>query len=184
MKKYTIISLLAILLIIGCKGLFFESEPSNTAVGNFMELWTTYNEKYAVFEQRGVDWDEQFAIYRPQVDENTSDEELHDIITAMLASLDDGHVSLFAPNEPFWNGHQEFREPTALGLFSFDLITNTYLNGDFTNLSNQIVYGIINNDIGYIFINHFRGDELLVIDEILEGMKGHLKTRLRLYRTI
>jgi len=171
MKKYIIICLLSILLIMGCKGLFFESEPANTPVGNFMELWTTFSEKYAVFEQRNVDWDEQFAIYKPQVDENTSDDDLHNVLTSMLASLDDGHVSLFAPGKEFWNGHQEFREPTALGLFSFDLIVNTYLGGDFTNLSNQIVYGVINNEIGYIFINHFRGDELSVIDEILEGMK-------------
>jgi len=172
MKKYTTLSLLFVFLMIGCKSLFFESEPANTPVGNFMELWTTFNEKYAVFEQRNVDWDGQFAIYSPQVDENSSDEELHDILTAMMATLDDGHVSLYAPNEPFWNGHQEFREPTALGLFSGDLILNTYLSGDFINFSNQIFYGTVsNNDVGYMFINHFRGDELVIIDEILEGMK-------------
>ncbi len=171
MKKYTTLSLLFVFLTIGCKGLFFESEPANTPVENFVELWTTFDEKYAVFEQRNVDWEEQFTIFRPQVDENSNDEELHDILTAMMATLDDGHVSLFAPNEPFWNGHQEFREPTALGLFSGDVILNTYLNGKFTNFLNQIFYGLISNDVGYMFINHFRGDELSVIDKILEGMK-------------
>ena len=172
MKKYMTLSLLSFLLMVGCKDLFFEDEPTNDPVGNFMELWTSFNEKYAVFEQRNVDWDEQFTIYRPQVDENTNDEELHDILTGMMAALDDGHVSLYAPDEPFWNGHQEFREPTAIDLFSGDLILNTYLNGAFTNFSNQIFYGLINSELGYMFINHFRGDELVVIDEILEGMKN------------
>jgi carboxyl-terminal processing protease len=106
------------------------------------------------------------------VTQGTNDAELHDILTGMMAPLDDGHVSLFAPNEPFWNGHQEFREPTASGAFSGDLLLNGYLGGDFQNYEDQIFYGRVHPEIGYMFINHFRGKDLTVIDEILAGMQG------------
>lgn len=163
---------LLLMTCLGCDGLFFEPEPPNSPVGNFEELWTTFSEKYAVFEQRGVDWDVQYDAFRPLVSATTSDAELHDVLTGMMASLDDGHVSLFAPDEPFWNGHQEFREPTASDAFSSSLVFDTYLGGDFSNYNQQIIYGRVRPDVGYMFISHFQGDELTVIDQILESFSG------------
>ena len=169
--KYLTIPVLLAVYLWGCDSVF-EPEPENAPVEVFMELWNTFDQKYAVFEQRDVDWDALYDIYRPQVNENTTDAELHDVLTAMLAHLDDAHVSLYAPGEPFWNGHQEFREPTTQELFDFDVIVQNYLGGRFSNIDNQVIYGTIDDEVGYIFFNHFRGDELVVIDEILEEMRG------------
>lgn len=170
MKNYRFVLLLVVCGLVGCDSVF-EAEPPNSPVGNFMSLWTTFDKRYAVFEQRNVDWARQFDIHRPQVNEATTDDELHAVLTSLMGSLDDAHVSLFAPNKPFWNGHQEFRQPTALNHFSGDLILNTYLERRFTNYQDQIFYGVVRDEIGYMVINHFQGDDLVVIDDILQEMK-------------
>ena len=66
MKNYSYI-LLLVLSVCSCEELFFEEEPINDPIGNFESLWQTFHEKYAVFEQRGVDWQSLYEEYRSQV---------------------------------------------------------------------------------------------------------------------
>ena len=56
MKIYYSIFILLAFSVISCQDILFEEEPANDPIGNFESLWKTFNEKYAVFEQRGVDW--------------------------------------------------------------------------------------------------------------------------------
>ena len=62
----------------------------------FEELWTTFSERYAFFELRGVDWEAQRRKYRPLVTANTTDEQLFELFCKMLKPLNDGHVNLKA----------------------------------------------------------------------------------------
>ena len=64
--------------------------------GTFETLWTTFHNRYPFFDIRGVDWQEQYERYRPAVTAGTTDEELFDILCALLAPLNDGHVNLTA----------------------------------------------------------------------------------------
>src|SRR5262245_66399958 len=63
---------------------------------NFEQLWKTFYKRYPFFELRKVDWKEQYATYRPKVTQDTTDDELFDILCRMLDPLDDGHVELIA----------------------------------------------------------------------------------------
>jgi hypothetical protein len=63
---------------------------------NFETLWKTFNERYPFFALRNVDWKKQYDTYRPRVTASTSDDELFDIISAMLDPLNDGHVEVNA----------------------------------------------------------------------------------------
>ncbi len=63
---------------------------------NFEALWQTFRDRYPFFELRNVDWKGQYETYRPKVTQETSDEELFDILCQMLDPLDDGHVELEA----------------------------------------------------------------------------------------
>ena len=63
---------------------------------NFEELWKTFHHRYPFFALRNVDWAMQYATYRPKVTKKTSDDELFDIFSQMLAPLNDGHVELTA----------------------------------------------------------------------------------------
>ena len=59
-------------------------------------MWTTFYNRYPFFDIRGVDWQEQYERYRPEVTAETTDEELFDILCGLLAPLNDGHVTLTA----------------------------------------------------------------------------------------
>jgi len=63
---------------------------------NFEELWETFRARYPFFEVRNVDWNAQYATYRPRVTGQTGDEELFKIMCEMLGPLNDGHVELVA----------------------------------------------------------------------------------------
>ena len=175
MKPQALFFLMITILLCSCKDLFFEKEPLNKPVENFESIWQTFNKKYAVFEARDVDWNSLYNIYRPRVSSKTSDDELFVIITEMLSHLDDGHVSLMAAERPFWNSHKEFREQTGNLLFNFDVVKNNYINGPLTEINNQFYYGKINENIGYLFINHLIGDQPEFMEDFIrdnENSKG------------
>ncbi len=160
------------LLLSGCQGLLFEEEPANDPISNFESIWETFETRYAVFEQRNIDWNALYDQYRPQVTAATSDEELYNIITDMLAHLNDGHVSLMATGKPFWSGYDEYRERTYDFLLDLGVVQD-YLDAPFTIKDNQQYFiGTIDNEIGYLFINHLQGDPpVALIDDFVAQMK-------------
>lgn len=68
----------------------------NTPKGNFDLLWTSVDEHYCFFEQKGVDWDSIRKVYEPKVSASTGNEELFTICSSMLNELRDGHVNLYS----------------------------------------------------------------------------------------
>jgi len=65
-----------------------------TPTATFEHLWHTFNDYYAFFAERGVDWEAQYTALRPLVNDSLSDGDLYDIIEDLLTPLDDGHVLL------------------------------------------------------------------------------------------
>ncbi|MBK8831507.1 MAG: hypothetical protein IPN60_11755 [Saprospiraceae bacterium] len=132
MKTTFQITLFSALLFIlpGCST-FFEAEPASDPEAMFDNLWTTFDRDYAVFEERGVNWQQQYDTYRTQVNASTSDDELYNIFTQMLAPLDDGHVTLVAPNKEIWISNTIRREKIDDELFSPNVIKSQYLEVDY-----------------------------------------------------
>jgi peptidase S41-like protein/tricorn protease-like protein len=64
---------------------------------NFEALWRTLHNRYPFFALRGVDWNKQYRTFRPNVTKETTDDELFQIFSQMLAPLNDGHVQLTIP---------------------------------------------------------------------------------------
>ncbi|MFC3122759.1 S41 family peptidase [Agaribacter flavus] len=60
----------------------------------FEIFWQTFNEHYAFFHLEGVDWDEIYQLANSHISDNTSEEELFDIFSSMVAPLKDFHVFL------------------------------------------------------------------------------------------
>ena len=85
--------------------------PSSCHVQNIIEtstptlvfdhLWNTFNDYYAFFSERNVDWEQQRALYRPNVADDMSDEALFTLLSEMLDPLDDDHVALSAETDEF-----------------------------------------------------------------------------------
>ena len=69
--------LLGVLLLAACS-LF---PVRNDAETNFELLWEEFNELYALFGRKGIDWEDVYDTYRPQVTPSTGEEELFQIVT-------------------------------------------------------------------------------------------------------
>jgi carboxyl-terminal processing protease len=71
---------------------------------NFEIFWRTFNEQYAFFQLRGVNWEHQYCIYRPQITKYTTPSQLFAIMCQMVQPLNDSHVSISDPkNEKEYN---------------------------------------------------------------------------------
>ncbi|MFN3939806.1 MAG: hypothetical protein ACK4IY_04415, partial [Chitinophagales bacterium] len=73
-------------VILGSCNVFFQEEPTADPESIFEFLWQSFDENYAPFEERNVNWDSIYSVYRPMVNDNTSPDELYEILTAMLAT--------------------------------------------------------------------------------------------------
>lgn len=146
--------LLLLTLLASCEKTFVEV-PDNDPEAIFENLWQTFNEEYAPFEERNVDWDALHNQYRPRVNSQTTDDELYTILTQMLATLDDGHVNLTTPNREIFNSNRIRREKLGDALFNLTVVKNHLEPGFKADDKNSYVYGKVKgNNIGYIYFDY------------------------------
>jgi len=108
--KYGIQLLAAILILAPAASVY--AQHSNTQQlsppeQQFEDLWRAFDDQYALFEVKGVDWEALYRIYRPHVSATTTEEELFKVLTGMLGHLNDNHVILTATSlgRDFSAGH-------------------------------------------------------------------------------
>ena len=167
----TTLFILSLIVFTSCEN-FYENVPANTAEENFELLWNEFNNHYAPFEERGVDWDEQYAIFRPQVTSSTTDAELYEIFKQMLGTLNDSHVSLTIPGQATWRSNQYVNDKVDDELFDLELIKTKYLSNEYKiNGYDFNTYGWI-GDIGYVHMVWVT-DNMYDLDAILDYFKDH-----------
>ena len=85
MKRLTIFLATLCLMLTSC---ITEDTPHNTPEGNFDYLWKILDEHYCFFAEKnklyGVDWNDVYARYKPQVRPNMSNEQLFTLCAQML----------------------------------------------------------------------------------------------------
>jgi hypothetical protein len=121
-------------------------------VVNFEILWRTFQENYAFFKVRGIDWQAQYDKYRPQVKVDMSQNDLFALMSDLLSPIQDRHVLLWSQtlgayvpykDKPEWSNNSVMQEQ----------IIDKYLGG-FGKIksagNNQLIYGKLNDTIGYI----------------------------------
>lgn len=120
----------------------------------FEHCWRTLDRTYAQFEVKRVDWDALYDVYRPKVTPETTDEELWDVMLAMMRHLNDAHVCLSDSERRVCAGVVDELERDD---FSLDLVTSSYLGTDTsTTLDGSLTYGWLADGIGYIHIGDFK----------------------------
>jgi carboxyl-terminal processing protease len=146
---------------------------------NFEILWQTFNEHYAFFKERGVDWYKIYQRYHPQIKQINTSDKLFTLFSTMLDELNDRHVSLSAP------GRDEYRSglgpvikamasdygrlPTHKQTGFYDyfiarlaehklIIDQNYLAGFGQKSGNDLItWGMVGKDIGYLRIDAMNG---------------------------
>ncbi len=173
MNKINIIIAFSLLffLVAACEKMFKEP-PANNPEAIFEDLWTSFQEEYAVFAERGVDWQAEYNNYRPMVSTNTRDAELFEIISQMLGKLDDGHVSLTAPGRDVFFSNKIRNELIDDELFNIPVV-KTYLEPGYkTGEENSYIYGKIKNEnVAYIYFDYV-GENFFMLQDFLSDFSS------------
>lgn len=135
-----------------------STRDPNDPEWNFEVFWNSFNQHYTFFDLYGVDWDARYAEFRPQVNVDTTPDQLFEVFRGLVHGLEDGHV--FFVDHEGKRGHSP--ETGVAWGDQFDdarEITLSYLNDavrdvDGTGLS----YGWLDGGIGYIDLYHMAAD--------------------------
>lgn len=87
--------MLIVLFLSGCSEELVGTDVANTPISNFEYFWKAFNTRYGLFEVKNIDWNRLYDIYRPQVTNSTTDQELYEIFKKMINELNDNHVNLY-----------------------------------------------------------------------------------------
>ena len=154
MKRVLTYSILLLATII--TGCVEDDSFSNSPQGNYDALWSLIDERYCFFEhaknEYGLDWNDVYHKYKPQVDAAKSNAELFDIYGEMLRELRDGHVNLVSDYGTIYYWDWNLNHPLNFS----DSLQRNYLGNDF-RLTQGIRYTTLPSNIGYIYIESFEG---------------------------
>lgn len=172
--RYLIVLLFVAVLFPSCDKTLLDTPPENDPVTNFNVLWEEFNEKYGLFETKGIDWNQEYEKYASQLHINSTDEELYAVLKKMLKGLNDNHVGLVttrADLPPFGAGSLD--EIDRIRDFDLSIIKEYYLP-EMVFEEPFFSYGILEGNIGYIHIEGFSDVPKYLkapMDAILEKLK-------------
>ena len=126
-----------------------EEEYANTPRGNFEALWRIMDEHYCFFDYKqkeyGLDWDEVRLRYASRIDDTMSDDQLFEVLGAMLGELRDGHVNMYSSWDVArnWSWHEDY--PSNIS----DSLIRRYLGTDY-RIAASLRYRILDDNVGYV----------------------------------
>lgn len=133
----------------------WEPTPRN----DFEVLWRTIDEHYCFFdykrEQYGLDWQEVYRRYQPQVNDSLSRRQLFQILGNMLSELRDGHVNLWAGFDVARYADWYENYPTN---FSDTLSRITLGRISDHQVAGPLRYRMLRDNVGYIRCPSFNND--------------------------
>ncbi|WP_396601200.1 S41 family peptidase [Algibacter sp. R77976] len=173
MKK--IITLLLFCISVSCEKTILGDDELNTPINNFELLWQDFDEHCSLFISKNIDWDATYNQFKPQVTNNTSEEELWQIFSEMLETFDDSHINLYSENdaEVFTSGFALNEQ--SKNEFSKALISTKYLDyrTEVTSEDNLSYGKIKEKNIGYIYLGAEDGQNPGIIENVIEKLNPY-----------
>lgn len=139
---------------------------------NFEFVWKALDRNYGQFLVKRADWDALYRVYRPMVSTTTTDQELWDILLAMMGHLNDRHLCLADGKRRVdaSGGEKSYEEMYASAAFSLDLVKTKYLQGKFSDtLGGSFVSGWLAEGVGYLYIGDLK-DPLEAITKTIDAV--------------
>lgn len=169
------ITVLTLFALLSCSS---SSPPEEV----FETVWQTFDERYALFEVKSINWQELHDTYRPRVTSETTEEELFSILTEMLSPLNDNHVILSAESlgRDFSAGYlgayfEDMGLAGAMEFLSERPLPERYFSGPArTAGEDTFLYGWVEDGIGYVHFGGFADEagSAAAVDGILEELAG------------
>lgn len=147
----------ALCILLGCilSSCVKEDTYENNPEGNFEALWNMIDQHYCFLDYKseaiGLDWERIHQQYRERINKAMDRYQLFEVLTEMLAELQDGHVNLYAPADigRNWSWYED--HPNN---FSQEL-QDQYLGTNY-KISAGIEYRILDDNIGYAAVSSFQ----------------------------
>ncbi len=159
----------------------------------FEHFWHSFNDYYAFFAERNVDWLAQYDAVRDMISDEMSDEALFVALATLIAPLDDAHVALTAGDDAEFRPAQlkgifgqlldEFHQQTEVPEFDqyllrelnqwTSIVLDYYLDERVVVVggadNDMLLWSTIDTDIGYLRI-----DRMLVSDDSIDRQLADL----------
>lgn len=170
----------SLLVVVGCNE-FLPTAVSTDPIHVFDQFWKEYDRRYALFNEKAIDWDSVYSVWRPTVNEQTTDAELQDVFTRMIRGLDDGHVYLHTGDTVIYS---DTSNRFSLPNFDVNVVRHSYLiDGGLTAEDERLTYGWLDVEhrVGYIHIQSWEqiggpfdptGDWVNTFEQILEEYRN------------
>ncbi|MCE7044650.1 S41 family peptidase [Dyadobacter sp. CY312] len=151
---------------------------------NFEKFWQLFEQNYAHFENRQVDWQQQYRNFRPLVNAKTTDDELLTVLNEMVAPLKDGHVVISQTGDlpasaKYSRFYREFPTRDLQAKFHEVTLDNLQKQGfskfkKFQSEPYQIGGYCRSAELGYIQLNGFGGMPIELFTKQLDEMVDEL----------
>ena len=155
MNKVSLILLLTIVLTFGsCERMLMNDDMPATAPNTFDYLWQRFDQQYSLFDVKGVDWQAVYDSLRPRVYSGMTPDSLFAVCAAMLGTLADGHVNLYAGFDVSRADSLYYRFYTQRGIDVNTVVLN-YLGMDYHSTGGMAHTGLCNDSVIYIYYGSF-----------------------------
>jgi hypothetical protein len=146
-----------LILISGCT---FISGPETQEIYNskiiLNETLGLIKNNYCFISMKNINIDSLNSFYSSNISSYNGDE-IYKLLFDILSGLKDGHVAFSIPSGEIITPYQSPRNFKDRYSFSLNVVKN-YINGNLNVIEDgTIAYGIINQNIGYIFIKDMNG---------------------------
>jgi len=125
--KFISIATLLFFLTIPVIGQNPATYPKDTTLSlqekTFETLWLTFEDNYAFFKLRNIDWKDTYLKYRPTVTASTTDDELFETFSKMLAPFQDNHINVIIPSKKQF---KSTKPSTFMAEFPTDSLRNVF----------------------------------------------------------
>ncbi len=156
-----------------------DEKLADDPVYNYEGFWNSFNENYPFFALREVDWQKQYDRFISQVDEDTTDTELSFVYRDMLTELKDcgAFVVRFNSEE---SPYEYPKDWVTIRAEIPRTVQKKYMIESKWTSTGRMLYGKLNNRIGYIYIRVLspqQGEEdnkalLEELDTAFESLSG------------
>ena len=80
-----------------CEKVIMADDISSSPANTFGYLWKKFDQQYAMFDVKGVDWNAMYDSLYPLINDSMGNDSLFLVCASLLGSLHDGHVNLYTP---------------------------------------------------------------------------------------
>lgn len=85
----------------------YTQEKLSKPEQSFEKFWKEFDSNYALFDVKGINWQETYTTYRKQINPKTSDQELVTVFKQMLDPLKDGHINILQKDKRLYKGESK-----------------------------------------------------------------------------